>query len=97
MRGAGCSKPHWVVTASSSVALRVKGVKGAGGKIEIDVCEEHGVWLDQGELKAITDRVQRIEKIKAHTRTIGEVRRARHSGKVSAYLFGPLAFLFTDR
>ena len=67
------------------------------GKIEIDVCEEHGVWLDQGELKAITDRVQRIEKIKAHTRTIGEVRRARHSGKVSAYLFGPLAFLFTDR
>ena len=63
------------------------------GSIEIEVCEQHGVWLDLNELEAIKARVKWAEKKIAHGRSIGEARKARHGGKVSAYLLGPLAFL----
>ena len=60
------------------------------GKVEIDACEDHGVWLDRGELEAMLQRSARRERIRSRH----EVRRARNSGKVSGWLFGALAFLF---
>lgn len=60
------------------------------GKTEIDVCEEHGVWLDKGELEAITRRLRIGEATRMHL----AVQDARASGKVSGWLFGPLASLF---
>ena len=58
--------------------------------VEIDVCEEHGAWLDAGELPRIVSRVQGRER----TAKRSAVRRAKSSGKVSGVLWGPLAFLF---
>ena len=58
--------------------------------IEIDICEDHGVWLDTGELKAI---VARVEKQQGYRRR-AEYRKGKSAGKVSGWLFGPLAFLF---
>ena len=60
------------------------------GSIEIDVCEEHGVWLDQGELKAIAERMRQRDR--ANIRS--QLDRSYRSGKVSGVLFGPLGFLF---
>ena len=64
------------------------------GKIEIDVCEPHGVWLDHGELEAIAQRVAGFERIRGKHAVARARRDARELGKVSGWLFGPLAFLF---
>ena len=57
---------------------------------EIDICEEHGVWLDAGELAAIVTRVKRQQR---HKSSIA-YKRGKASGKVSGVLWGPLSFLF---
>jgi len=60
------------------------------GSIEIDICEDHGVWLDTGELEAIVGRVKRSQR----NRSRAAYRKGKSKGKVSGVLFGPLAFLF---
>jgi len=60
------------------------------GKTEIDVCEKHGVWLDKGELEAISRRLHIGEATRVHF----AVQDARASGKISGWLFGPLTSLF---
>lgn len=60
------------------------------GKTQIDVCEEHGIWLDKGELEAIARRWRIGEATRIHTAE----ERARQSGKVSHWLWGDLAFFF---
>jgi len=57
--------------------------------LPIDVCDEHGVWLDKGELEALMKRGQL--GIKARRR-IEEA--ARREGQLSGWLLGPLSFLF---
>ena len=60
------------------------------GKVRMDVCEDHGVWLDTGELESIVRRV----RSKGRASADNKVSRARHQGKVSGMLWGPLSFLF---
>ena len=62
-------------------------------KTAIDVCEAHGVWLDAGELEAITRRVEDMQRRAATLRT-SLVEQASRDGKLAGWLFGPLAFLF---
>jgi Zn-finger nucleic acid-binding protein len=57
---------------------------------EVDVCEAHGMWLDRGELGSIVRRFSKKQASLARR----AVKDARFSGKVSAWLWGPLAFLF---
>jgi Zn-finger nucleic acid-binding protein len=63
------------------------------GKTEVDLCEEHGVWLDRGELEAIMRR----QRIGNATRIQLAEERGRESGKLMAYWLGELAFLFDKR
>lgn len=60
------------------------------GATEVDVCEPHGVWLDVGELEAITGRIER----RAARATKRAVRRASSDGKTAGWLLGPMAYLF---
>ena len=46
---------------------------------EVDVCDEHGVWLDAGELEKICRRVQ----IKGWRTRKGSIREARRQGRVA--------------
>jgi Zn-finger nucleic acid-binding protein len=59
---------------------------------EIDICEGHGVWLDEGELESIISRLRqnrsRIKDAAANS--------ARKEGRIQGWLFGPLSFLFGD-
>ena len=63
------------------------------GKTKIDVCEEHGVWLDRGELEEIVRR----QRIGNDTRVQLAERRGRESGTLMGYWLGELAFLFDRR
>jgi Zn-finger nucleic acid-binding protein len=64
------------------------------GKAEIEVCNEHGVWLDKGELEAISGAAARFEQIRGRAATRRAAAQAREDGKVKGWLLGPLAFLF---
>src|SRR5262245_31620762 len=59
-------------------------------EIKTDVCREHGIWLDTGELPGIIDRVR------AGTRQAGAkaIREARTRGMLSGIFFGAFSFLF---
>ena len=46
----------------------------------VDVCREHGIWLDKGELPRIIDRIQCHQRV--------AIRKARRDGKVSGALWG---------
>lgn len=57
---------------------------------KVDICEDHGIWLDKGELESIISRLRRTKR-----KTItNAVRDARKEGMIEMWLFGPLAFLF---
>jgi Zn-finger nucleic acid-binding protein len=59
--------------------------------ISFDVCGDHGVWLDRGELDAIIARIRRGERI-SRTQAIREARKAGlHEGNRIA---GPIMSLF---
>lgn len=58
--------------------------------ISIDVCPDHGIWLDRGELPAIIRAVRQRER-RLRTRA---VREARRSGKVSGSMFGFWSLIF---
>ena len=52
--------------------------------IEVDVCEEHGIWLDAGELETVVGRLN----MRAIRRRRRSERSARRSGKMSGALWG---------
>lgn len=52
--------------------------------IHIDVCDKHGVWLDQGELQALLTRAKKPELLEA-------VKQARREGKEDGLAFGWLS------
>jgi Zn-finger nucleic acid-binding protein len=58
--------------------------------IAIDVCAEHGVWLDLGELPAILARVRSGSRIQRSA----AIRAAKRQGKVSGMLFGAWSLLW---
>ena len=60
----------------------------------VDVCEEHGVWLDKGELEAVVRRVHRKHRLAGYERMKWAEKEGRYSGKIMGWLLGPLAFLF---
>ena len=64
----------------------------------IDVCGEHGIWLDKGELPAIVAAIQRREdrkgRRKQRVRRDRELREARRKGKLQGAFFGFWSLLF---
>jgi len=60
------------------------------GKIEVDVCDAHGVWLDQGELEELERRAMFLEMMRGKS----AVRKAHQEGKVKGALFGWLSLYF---
>jgi len=58
--------------------------------ITIDVCDEHGIWLDSGELDTVLMRLRgRLGR-----RSRKQVTSARRSGKVSGAVWGWWSLLF---
>lgn len=57
---------------------------------EIDVCPDHGVWLDRGELPKILRRSSSI----ARPSQVEAIRKARRDGKTSGIIFGVWSLLF---
>ena len=58
--------------------------------VAVDVCADHGVWFDLGELPTLLDRVRAGEKVGRATALAD----ARQEGKISGALFGLLSLLF---
>jgi Zn-finger nucleic acid-binding protein len=52
----------------------------------VDVCHEHGIWLDKDELPAIMARLRQRQR--------DDMRRARRDGKMSGALWGWWSLLF---
>src|SRR5262249_46278732 len=63
------------------------------GKTEIEVGDEHGVWLDKGELEAIR-AVAGFEQMRSRAAVRRATTQALEDDKVKGWLLGPLAFLF---
>jgi hypothetical protein len=57
---------------------------------EVDICEDHGVWLDKGELESIIARLKRTGRRNSYK----AAREARKEGMIEFWLLGPLSFLF---
>lgn len=57
--------------------------------VNIDVCAQHGIWLDSGELPAMLSAARSSERVGVSQR----VRQARQDGKVSGTLLGAWSFL----
>jgi len=64
------------------VSTRVKGVT-------VDACEDHGIWLDNGELEEILSKQRRTMSLTKRN----AIKRAKKDGKVSGALFGWLSLL----
>lgn len=58
--------------------------------VVIDVCEQHGVWLDRGELPHIAARIRSGQFADRQA----ALRRARRDGKLSGALLGVWALLW---
>ncbi len=56
---------------------------------KVDVCQQHGIWLDNGELPAI---IARASSIDAASR-LNALRQAKRDGKICGALFGLWSFL----
>lgn len=56
----------------------------ARDSIVIDVCEEHGVWLDRGEL----ERILHSERGKARSGKWDAVKRAKKEGRIEGARYG---------
>lgn len=57
--------------------------------IQFDVCEQHGMWFDRGELESVFKRFHaghRIDRAKL-------VKQARRDGKISGTIFGAWSLL----
>lgn len=66
--------------------LRVEAKKG----VAIDVCDEHGMWLDQGELDTVILKLQ-ARMGRRHRRRVASARR---EGKMAGSVFGWWSLLF---
>jgi len=60
--------------------------------VTIDVCEEHGIWLDRGELEVVARVVRQQER---RTREAA-VQEARHEGKMTGAFWGWISLLWND-
>lgn len=58
--------------------------------VHVDVCDDHGLWLDRGELPAIVSRIRSGERVNR----VQALRRARRDGKMSGTIFGVWSLLF---
>jgi Zn-finger nucleic acid-binding protein len=58
--------------------------------VSVDICQEHGIWMDKGEFTKISRRI----KANLDIQRDAAVRQAKHDGKVSGTLLGMWAFLF---
>lgn len=56
----------------------------------VDVCPQHGVWLDAGELPAMLGRIRSGERINREQ----AIRRAKRDGKMSGVMLGSWSLLF---
>lgn len=56
----------------------------------VDICEEHGIWLDNGELEGIVMRLKN-KSVRSRRR---QVAKAKSTGRTQGWLFGPMSFLF---
>ena len=61
--------------------------------ITMDVCEEHGVWLDKGELETIVAKVEELVGTRLRRRHRSAVKSAKKEGKRLGALYGFWAFL----
>ena len=57
--------------------------------VHVDVCPEHGIWLDRGELPSILSVIRSGDRVNRHD----AIRKARQEGKVSGTLFGAWSLL----
>ena len=63
-------------------------------KVEIDVCAEHGIWLNKDEMDEITRAVrQRARDLSESVQRVTN-RKARQDGKVLGSVFGFWSLLF---
>ena len=60
------------------------------GTLQLDVCDDHGIWLDKGELEELIRRGRLGEATRRHF----AVERSKESARLSGWLLGPLSFLF---
>ena len=58
--------------------------------VSVDVCQQHGVWLDRGELG---NMIARIRSGEIGNRRMA-VRKARKEGKLSGIMFGTWSLMF---
>jgi Zn-finger nucleic acid-binding protein len=58
--------------------------------VAVDVCREHGVWFDLGELPTLLARVRAGSRVGLAT----ELAESRKSGKISGILFGLWSLMF---
>ena len=58
--------------------------------VQVDVCEEHGIWLDRSELRAIAKWIRSGERMSR----INAVKKARRDGKLSGTMFGAWSLMF---
>jgi Zn-finger nucleic acid-binding protein len=63
-------------------------------KVEVDVCAQHGIWLDKGRIEEITKAIERRSRVFAGARERFAVARAKQDGRVQGATFGWLSFLF---
>ena len=58
--------------------------------VHVDVCNQHGIWLDRGELRSIASLIRSGERI-SRSRAVKEARR---NGKLSGTVFGVWSLMF---
>ena len=58
--------------------------------MSIDVCEQHGIWLDRGELRKVVSFVKSGERISRQD----AIRNAKRQGKISGTVFGAWSLMF---
>ncbi|MBN2712948.1 MAG: zf-TFIIB domain-containing protein [Planctomycetes bacterium] len=58
--------------------------------VNVDLCAEHGVWLDNGELESIVRKIKGYEKRRASS----AAKKAKSEGKRDALALGWLSLLF---
>ncbi|GAG20482.1 unnamed protein product [marine sediment metagenome] len=58
--------------------------------VNIDACDQHGIWLDRDELPAIISKIRSGARLKRQRL----VRQARTDGKKSGVIFGVWSLLF---
>jgi Zn-finger nucleic acid-binding protein len=58
--------------------------------VHLDFCEDHGIWLDAGEMPRMLSRIRAGERVSSKS----AVRKARREGKMSGTLFGVWSLMF---